>query len=173
VNNKGFTLIELLATIILLALIMTVTTTSVIGIMNKSKEESYKILIDNIKIGAQEYFEECENNNIIESAIPSATCDNLIRESEYCQRETAQPEKCATISLESLLQYGFLTGNTIKDETGNEIKIVENPITNENMNSCKIEVLKYYDSNNSIWWYEFEANSYNGLFCPKTEELAN
>lgn len=156
-NNKGFTLIELLATIILLALIMTVTTTSVIGIMNKSKEESYKILIDNIKIGAQEYFEECENNKIIGTSI---TCPTFF--------EDGSNKKNMTTTLGELLIYGFLTSSATDDSNN---KIVQNPKDNTDISNCEIIITKTIDGNNSVT-YSVTVESSIGT-CPANEDYAN
>ena len=49
-NNKGFTLIELLAAIMLLAVIMTISTFSVISAINRSKSNSYDSLKEYTKI---------------------------------------------------------------------------------------------------------------------------
>ncbi len=48
-NRKGFTLIELLAVIVILAVIMVIASTSVIGVMNQSKQSS---LLDSAKSSA-------------------------------------------------------------------------------------------------------------------------
>ena len=48
-NSKGFTLIEVLATVVLIAILGLVAVPNVLNTINKSKENSYKILIDDIK----------------------------------------------------------------------------------------------------------------------------
>jgi len=165
-NNKGFTLIELLASIILLAIIMSITTVFVINIIQDSKEKSYDLLVSNIKIGAQEYFEECENKNIIDSSLPDSACNNLIKNSGCSE---TQVDKCATMNLGTLLRYGFLISSAT-DNNGN--KIVENPITNNNMNTCNLEIMKFVDDTNYSTWYKIISKS-TYSYCPKTEEYVN
>ena len=59
-NKKGFTLVELLATIILLAIVLSLSSIAIIGIINSSKEKNYEQLISNIKDGAEVYYQECK-----------------------------------------------------------------------------------------------------------------
>lgn len=59
-NSKGFTLIEVLATVVLIAILGLVAVPNVLNTINKSKENSYKILIDDIKIAGKQLFEELE-----------------------------------------------------------------------------------------------------------------
>ena len=58
-NNKGFTLLEVLAVIVIISII-TITSTSFIGkTLSSSKEESYKLLKDNIVSAGYSYVSEC------------------------------------------------------------------------------------------------------------------
>jgi len=136
-NNKGFTLIELLATIILLAIIMTVTTVSVVNIMDSSNNKSYSILVEDIKIAAQEYFEECENNNIISTNItcPSITTSDS---SSYITKTSN------AFKLDELLNYGFLKGTSVEED--NARKILD-PKTNANIGTCTLKVTKKITKN--------------------------
>lgn len=154
-NNKGFTLIELMATIILLAIVMSVTAVSVVGSINKSKEKSYDILIENIKIGAQGYFEECENHNIIETPI---TCPTI---------STSGNNSSITTTIGNLLTYGFL--KTSATDSSGENKVVKNPKTDEIINSCPIKVIKTIDSNYSV---TYSVINNGGTNCPTTEEYS-
>ena len=47
-NNKGFTLVELIATIVVLALVMGLASYSIVGIIKRSKEKNYELLVTNI-----------------------------------------------------------------------------------------------------------------------------
>lgn len=122
-NKKGFTLIELLAAIILLAIVMSISTVSVIGVINKSKSKSYDALIEYAKIGAKSYFEECDSTDIVGNT--KINCDQLV-------------DNKLTTTFGDLLTYGFLVGSS----KSNDSKIVENPYNNENMNGCQIIVEK-------------------------------
>lgn len=139
-DKKGFTLIELLAAIILLAIVMSISAVSVIGVINKSKSKSYDSLIEYAKIGAKSYFEECDNKEIIGSTESSKIdCNKL----DYNK---------LTVTFGDLLTYGFLVSSSKK----NDSKIVENPYNNENMNSCKIIVTKTVINGNVSYNYNFE-----------------
>jgi len=154
-NNKGFTLIELLATIMLLAIITSVGTYAVINYITSSNEKSYNILVKNIKIGAQNYYEECENINIMGSKLPEEACKNLIVNNK------------ATILFSDLLKYGYIKSSSTKDD----VKIIENPKTNNSMNACTITINKNIDSNFNSW-YTFETTD-TTEDCPKTDEYNN
>lgn len=168
-NRKGFTLIELLVTIMLIAILTTITTISIINILKTSKEKSYEILVKNIKIAAQNLYEECENSSIIETELERSICKNLIREHDKCQSKSEEePDSCASITIEDLVKYGFLK-TSATDNTTNE-KIIENPLNNENMNSCEIEILKYVNRIENALSYKFESYS-NTNFCPSDEDL--
>lgn len=162
-NKKGFTLIELLVTIILIAVLTTITTVSIINILKTSKEKSYEVLVKNIKIATQNLYEECENSDIIESELSNSICKNLITD-RNCP---SQSNNCANITIKNLVAYGFLK-TSATDNSGN--KLIENPLTNENMNSCEIEILKYIDATDNSITYKFESNS-TDTFCPSNEDL--
>lgn len=139
-DKKGFTLIELLAAIILLAIVMSISAVSVIGVINKSKSKSYDSLIEYAKIGAKSYFEECDNKEIIGSTESSKIDCNKLDDNKL------------TVTFGDLLTYGFLVSSSKK----NDSKIVENPYNNENMNSCKIIVTKTVINGNVSYNYNFE-----------------
>lgn len=139
-DKKGFTLIELLAAIILLAIVMSISAVSVIGVINKSKSKSYDSLIEYAKIGVKSYFEECDNKEIIGSTESSKIDCNKLDDNKL------------TVTFGDLLTYGFLVSSSKK----NDSKIVENPYNNENMNSCKIIVTKTVINGNVSYNYNFE-----------------
>jgi len=169
-NNKGFTLLELLATIVLLAIIMSVTTVSIVNVIKTSKEKEYEILIKDIKIAAQMYFEECENKNIIESKI---TCPTI--------NGTGNSKNIET-SLIDLVNYGFLkTTATGENSSGNTIKIIKNPSNDQSIGNCKIIITKINNSNNisySIEEVEEVSGNYtdekgNTITCPSNADYAS
>lgn len=167
-NNKGFTLIELLATIMLLAIIMSVTTISIINIVGSSKRKSYELLVEDIKIAAQGYFEECAGSSLIETNIDCDLDDDGDND--------AINEKKMNFSLKYLLDYGFLKG---ADEEG-EKKVID-PKTNKNINNCEIEITKEVDSDYNVT-YTIESNSTNDtetdddgntIECPTTADYTS
>lgn len=163
-NNKGFTLIELLSSIILLAIIMSVTTFSVISFIDDSKDKSYNLLVKSIKIGAQDYFEECENTNIIESGL-SSSC-NISNSCLGISLPNNTTCSSANIKIKTLVEYGFLK-TSATDSSGN--KIAENPKTNNNMNNCEVIIYKYVNNIDYSSWYEFKSNSTSND-CPSNDD---
>lgn len=114
-NKKGFTLVELLATLIVLALVMSLGTYSITSIIKNSKEKNYKLLISNIKDAAESYYNECEY-------MPTIKCN----------------EKGAgyQVTLSELIASGFLKGN---DEDDLNNKVID-PRNNTDISNCIINI---------------------------------
>lgn len=132
-NKKGFTLVELIATIVVLALVVSISAYAITNIINSAKEKNYELLIKNIKDASETYYQECKYSN--NSGI---TCDD-------------------TVTLQELVNYGYLKGNGTKD---NKMKIV-NPKNNIDIGECSIAV-KYEDGKLTI-----ENKTNNNNSCPK------
>ena len=146
-NNKGFTLVELLATILVLALVMSIGTFSVLAILKNAKEKNYNLLLNNIKDASELYYQECKYANSNNSGI---TC-NLTK-----------------TKLGDLVKYGYLKGNsTVK--VSNNIKekdkyTLVNPINDQNIENCYISV--EYISNKIVVTAAANSNSN----CPTSNE---
>lgn len=135
-NNKGFTLIELLMTIILLAIIMAIATPIALNTLEKGQQKSYDILIDNILTASKLYYEECKYNGLDGCVIDNTT-------------------NSVTITLQDLVNYGFLTTEVKcdeEDETNNvcETKVIENPKDEVNIGTCQIKITRSIDSNTRV-----------------------
>ena len=111
-NKKGFTLVELIATIVVLALVVSISAYAITNIINSAKEKNYELLIKNIKDASETYYQECKYSN--NSGI---TCDD-------------------TVKLQDLVNYGYLKGNGTKDD---KMEIV-NPKNNKDIGECSIAV---------------------------------
>jgi len=145
-NNKGFTLIELIVTILLLAIIAGIGTYSVINIINSTKLTNYNLLLKNVKTGAETFYNECMygNNSVIEGAV--STDPDVV--------------SCNEVTLGALVKYGFVTGNSKKDDA--QYKLV-NPSNNDDLTVCKI-VISTDDNGFNI------INNGGGSNCPTTYE---
>ena len=144
-NNKGFTLVELIAAIVLLSLVVGITSYSIIGIINRNKEENYNLLIKNINSAAETYYQECRysNNDMI-------NC-NKIENDEYM------------VSLGDLVNYGFLRGNEkIKEGTEKDKYTIVNPLDTTNISNCEITV-KFVNS-------KVEVNIPTSDVCPSNNK---
>ena len=113
-NNKGFTLIELIATIIILAVVMSIGAYAITNVIRQSREKNYAILIKNIKDGVEVYYQECtySNNSGIE-----------------CRDDW-------TIKLGDLVTYGYVKSNA-EDKSGKLI----NPLDDSDISDCTIKVI--------------------------------
>lgn len=112
INNKGFTLIELLVTIIVLAIVLSISGYTVFNIFNKSKEKNYNILINDIKSASEMYYQECHYMDF----------DNCEKKDSY------------TIKLSELLKYGFLSSSD------NDNYTLINPMNNKDISECEITI---------------------------------
>lgn len=128
-NKKGFTLVELIATIVVLALVVSISAYAITNIINSAKEKNYDLLIKNIKDASETYYQECKYSDI--------TCND-------------------TVTLQYLVDYGYLKGNGTKD---NKMVIV-NPKDNINIGECSIAI-KYEDGKLTI------EDKTNNDSCPK------
>lgn len=81
-NKRGFTLIELLAVIVVLAIILTIATTSVIKNINDSKEKAKYIAAKDIVTIAEAYF-------VVNGSETSVTIEGL---SDYLEQDVTNPK---------------------------------------------------------------------------------
>lgn len=156
-NRKGFTLIEILAIIVIMSIIAVIISPSVINSFNTSKNKSYELLIKNIKISGENYYQECENDDL---------SDTYKYGTLACSIDTSN--NSTTITLGNLANLGIL--KTSKKENGHYI--VSNPKTSDNINDCEIKIQKNVDSTYKKTTYTVSLNNANGVTgCPTTEEL--
>jgi len=117
-NKNGFTLIELLAVLILLAIVLGFGGYSIINVLTDSRENNYKLLIENINSAVEEYYIECKYSNT-----SSITCPTV--NSGWYQ-----------IKLGDLVKYGFLKGNLPNDDGTSTLV---NPKDNKKIDLCEIK----------------------------------
>lgn len=92
--RKGFTLIELLATIVILAIISTITVPIMIDKLNYFKQKSYDNMVSSIENAAEEYVEDNR--------------DNLDELDDFGYMN---------VTIETLLSDGYLDGDVINPKT--------------------------------------------------------
>ena len=144
-NKKGFTLVELLATIILLAIVLSLSSIAIIGIINSSKEKNYEQLISNIKDSAEVYYQECKYSN---NSHISCNLDN----NGY------------NISLGELVRYGYIKGNS-KDN--NDKFSLVNSYDELDISNCTIRV--EYNNGKVVVTDVSDGNT----SCPTTSEYTS
>ena len=124
INNKGFTLVELIAVIVIIAIIAAITTPRVIESFNQGKESSYDIMINNIVTSSKAYYEECQFGGLTHNG---TSCSN---------------EGTINLTLNDLVNTGFLTGTNETAEDGTVTKVIKDPNTKEDIGSCSISITK-------------------------------
>ena len=139
-NNKGFTLVELVATILILGLIMGIGGYSITNLIQKNKQNSYELLINEIKEALNTYYQECRYANI------PPTCSNS-----------------GEIKLGDLVEQGFLKGNsTIETGSDKDKFTLVNPNTGNNIYNCNIQ-WSYNDG-------KFNITDNSGGNCPTSSD---
>ena len=118
-NNKGFTLVELLMTIVLLAVIIMIAGPSIFNALKSGKQESYGIMISNIKTASITYFEECKYHG---SGINCTINNNKV-----------------TVTLQELVDYGFLTA-TSECNDNSCVNVIKNPKDQVDIGACQITI---------------------------------
>lgn len=111
-NRKGFTLIELMAVITILVILSLIIIPIIDKNVKRSKEDMYKIQIENIRMGGQGYF----SDNL--SSRPSV--------GNFC-----------SISVDTLVSQGYINGSVVNPKTGEsfgEIYVQIKNIGNSNRN---------------------------------------
>ena len=120
-NNRGFTLVELLATLIVLALVMSIGSYSIIQLMNNAKEKDYELLINNIKSSVETYYQECRY-----AQTSGINCPTALANSKY------------EIVLGDLVKYGFLPGNSTNADGSYELVNTKDSVS---IMSCRIRYM--------------------------------
>ena len=114
-NKSGFTLVELLATIVVLAIVIGIGSYAITGLIQSSKENNYELFIEEVNNAVEGYYLECKYVN-----------DDCLDQ----------------ITLDYLVKYGFLTGNSNDNDMG-----IVNPLDNVDISDCNI---RYTYSNGKI-----------------------
>ena len=149
-NNKGFTLVELLATIVVLAMVISIGTYAITGIINNAKEKNYQLLIANTKDGAEVYYQECKYSSKV--ATNTRIGCTSITENGVVKYQT---------TLGDLVNYGYLKGNKQDAENDKKFTIV-NPKDDVTISECTINVW-FDDSSKTV---KVSAINPSGS-CPK------
>ena len=132
-NNKGFTLVELIATILVLALLMSIGAFTIISTMNSVKQKNIDSLVTQIKSAAENYVMECaySKDGIAEMV-------GMTNVAIFC---TSGPN--GTLPLSALVEAGYLTGNAKKAD--NTYTLVNPNNTDVNIGACTIKAM--YNTN--------------------------
>lgn len=136
-NNKGFTLIEILAAIIILSVVSGIAVIGVMSSINKGKDASYNIMINNIIVASNTLYEEISNSYLIGNDRFLYKYDSNGKTSD----KIVITDGKININLQTLVSNGFLDGsnNDSYDDNVNK-KVLINPKTGLDIGSCLIEI---------------------------------
>lgn len=184
INNKGFTLIEVLAVIAIIAVLGLIAVPSILNTINTSKDATYDILVDEIKVAGKQLFEEVEytNNDLchynqdgqlegcLDKTYPN---DNWKIKITVSNDSNGNEIKVIKVNLQTLVSNGFLNGtNNDNESSGNKnSKIILTPKTKEDIGNCSIRITKTVTGTNYKTSYKIEdANTTAIEICPTTED---
>lgn len=161
-NRKGFTLIELLAVIVIIGLLLVLMVPGLLNNIDTAKQTSYNTLIRNVVTSSQLYYEECEYGDL------SST-------EKYGSYACSISGNAITTTLGTLANTGFLKVNDTKElADGTEIKIVLNPINDNDISDCTITIQKNIEEkvdDNGITNYKVTYEVISDIEnCPTTDE---
>lgn len=123
-NRKGFTLIELLATLVILAIVLSIGGYSIVQIMKSSKDENYNVLVKNIMSAGETYYQECKYSK---ETIIKMFNGNEPQANSFCDYN---------VTLNELIQHGYLTGNNGAGNMG----LVDPRDETIDLSNCSIKV---------------------------------
>ena len=139
INNKGFTLVEVIAVVVIIALLGMIAIPNVISTINKGKDTSYEILVNDIKIAAKQLYEEVDYVGVV--------LKKYNKDGETINEIDIDSNSIKT-NLQTLVSNGFLIGanNPDRENSGNKnYKIITNPRNGEDIGECKIIIEKIVD----------------------------
>ena len=166
-GNKGFTLVEVLAVITIVAVLGLIAIPGVIGTISRGRDNSYQIMVANVKSASISLFEEIEYG------------DGMIyqyHQSGQTSQKITISSNQITVNLQSLVSNGFLQGmNNPSDVNDQSVSnkndsILINPRNNEDIGTCQILIKKIVDINGRVN-YQFRSLSSNSS-CPKTSDYS-
>ncbi|MBR7041985.1 MAG: InlB B-repeat-containing protein, partial [Bacilli bacterium] len=129
-KKRGFTLVELLATIVVLALIFSITIFIATNLIKKNKENTYKVTINEIESNASNYL--IENSGRL----------------FYLTKDENTEYQCITV--ENLVDYGYLDNNITNSLVSDNVNVKKTDyIYIERDSATKTVTKTIYVSNNS------------------------
>ena len=126
-NNKGFTLVELISAVVIISLLTIIISSNVLNSLKNSKEKSYEIVVENIITASKGLFEEVYSNELLGVSDTSILYKYDKNGNKTTNEIKISNEQSITITLQTLVSNGFLTGSTNTTPTGAK-KIIVNPI---------------------------------------------
>ena len=159
-NNKGFTLVEVIVAVALIVILSSIAIPNIISVLRNEEDTSYNIMIENIKTGAINMYEEISSNSLL-----GDTSNKLYKYNNSGVRTNTEikiTSNTITVNLQTLVSNGFVSGVNSDGK-----KIIQEPINKKNIGKCKITIKKNVSSQNKVT-YSFTGDTVTG--CPKTED---
>ena len=160
-NNKGFTLVEVLVTVGIIVLISVIAVPNVLRALNSGREQSYNIMVQNIKTAAINLYEEVYSNDLLDDdTVIYKYNDNGERDGN----KVVISSNSITVNLQTLVSNGYLSGS-VSNDSGT--KTIYEPKENKPIGGCIIKITR--NVNNNKVTYTVAPKS-GGDGCPDSYE---
>ena len=157
-DNKGFTLVEVIVVVGIIVLISIIAVPNVLRALNTGKNKSYDIMVQNIKTGAINLYEEVYSNKLLGDS------ENVIY--KYSENGLKTGEKVEisddlsiVLNLQTLVSNGYLSGSA----SNNGVKTIYEPKENMPIGGCSISITRNVN-NDRVTYTITPINSGEG--CP-------
>jgi len=152
-GRKGFTLVELLATIVIMSLVLGITSYSVIGIINTSKEKSEKIFVDKIGVAIEQYI-ALDGSKLIKDGT-SYTFEKC-KTSSCNDKKEVQADEVFDGSLGEYVNLSVLIEKNFFDDN----KLV-NPVNKKNCLVNKDPEIRIFKDSDYVYYYYVDLSGGN------------
>lgn len=166
-NQMGFTLAEVLAVLAIISILGLIAIPSVLNTIQNSKISTYSLMIEDIKVAAQELFEEVEylDSNLYHYDSNGKTSNKV----------EIEQNKYIVIQLQTLVSNGFLSGTNNENATmgigGNQNKkILLDPQSSNDLGICWIKISKDINTHGKIVYKVERLDETTVDSCPTTAD---
>ena len=147
-NKKGLTLVELIAVIAIIGILALLVTPGIIALRNNVLNRTLQTRESQIENAAKDY--AMENLQLLKSVVNREITDIDNFKDQYDDDFNVLNEDCSWITVNGLINNGYLNGSTsyVNTEGGEKEEQMINPVTGESMNDYM--VCMRYDTNDAI-----------------------
>ena len=160
-NKKGFTLIELLVTISLIGLLIVIAVPTGLNVSKKIKQSMLATKIEQIESGTT-IWGQTNKDDIAKKINSNCQIESITNNNKVTN--------CTRVTLSELLEKNIFKEDKIIEIEGTNKKVLINPVNNESLNDCAIEV---YIKNKKVYAkFDMENGVCNQTTIPEAPTLA-
>ena len=151
-NNKGFTLIELLATIVILSLVMGISASGIMGVINQSKARGEKLFVSKLSKSIDDYI-NLKGSSMVQSGSAYAfDKKNNIGNSTY---------RVSAYQLKKNSGNSFQIMDLVSEKLVDQAKLVNPKNKKQCFDNSHNPVVEVYRDSDYVYYYYVQFNSRN------------